>query len=79
MVLAYDQDDWLAWCTAKGYEPAKAAGYVLGQPYASANRPDRRALRVVDHIDATCALGHELVETDRFAHRDDADQYRRHA
>jgi hypothetical protein len=36
-----------------GYEPAKAAGFVIGQPYASANGPDGRALRVVDHIDAT--------------------------
>lgn len=77
LVLAHDQNDWLAWCEANGYTPTRAAGYVLGQPYASATCADTRALRVVDHIDATIALGHDLVETDRFSARADADNLRR--
>jgi hypothetical protein len=77
LVLAFDQDDWLARCDADGYEPLKASGFVLGEPFASADRDDGRALRVVDHIDATTALGHEVAETDRFAARGDADNLRR--
>ena len=77
LVLAFDQDDWLTWCDTNGYKPTRAAGFVLGQPYASAARDDSRALRVVDHIDASCALGHEVAETERFAGRDDADNLRR--
>src|SRR5688572_25202997 len=77
LVLAFDQDDWLDWRGTNGYKPTRATGFVLGQPYASATRDDSRALRVVDHIDASTALGHEVAETDRFAGREDADNLRR--
>jgi hypothetical protein len=75
IVLCFDQDDWLAWCDANGYEIVPSAGFTI-RPDSLAVRDEDRALRVVDHIDATCAVGDELLETDRFADRGDADTLR---
>src|SRR5688572_29474488 len=78
LVLCFDADDWRAWCDANGYELiAPTRMTVHDQPDArAAQRDDGRAHRVADETDAITGIGHELVETDRFPSRDDADQLR---
>lgn len=78
LVLAVDPDDWAAWCHANGYEliaPARMQAHSDPQPRA-AQRADRRAHRVIDTADAVTGVGHEVVETNGFPSRPDADELR---